>query len=89
VPPASRGLAFGLVQSGMQAVQGLAIAAAGALADVLGPELVVTLSGAVGLIVATGLAMSWSRIRGDIIGRMRETAERRAAPVTDPDSAPG
>lgn len=89
VPPASRGLAFGLVQSGMQAVQGLAIAAAGALADVLGPELVVTLSGAVGLVVATGLAMSWSRIRGDIIGRMRETAERRAAPVTDPDSAPG
>ena len=89
VPPASRGLAFGLVQSGMQAVQGLAIAAAGALAETLGPELVVTLSGAAGLMVATALAMTWSRIRGDIIGRMRTSAESRTAPVTDPDSAPG
>jgi MFS family permease len=98
VPPRSRGLAFGLVQSGMQAVQGLAIAAAGALADVLGPELVVGLSGAAGLVVATALAMAWSRIRGDIIAQMRETAEQRSADqasaaeaetVTDPGSAPG
>lgn len=88
VPNASRGLAFGLVQSGMQAVQGLAIAGAGALADVVGPERVVALSGAVGLVAATGLAMAWSRMAGDVIGRMRESAERRTPPVTGPGSAP-
>ena len=88
VPAESRGLAFGLVQSGMQAVQGLAIAGAGALADVFGPERVVALSGAVGLVVAAGLAIAWSRMAGDIIARMRESAGRRRPPVTDSDAAP-
>lgn len=79
VPAASRGLAFGLVASGMQAVQGLAIAAAGALADVLGPEPVVALSGTIGLIIATILALSWIHMRGEVVDAMHTSREQASA----------
>ncbi|WP_250563385.1 MFS transporter [Sphaerisporangium fuscum] len=71
VPPNRRGQAFGLVQSGLLAVQGLGILAGGATAQALGPEPVVALAGAAGLTVAALLAMLWTGSRAEIITRVR------------------
>lgn len=75
VPASERGQAFGLAQSGVLASQGLAILAAGALAQVIGPEPVVALSGAVGLFLATMLTMNWTQIRAQAIASVRSRAE--------------
>lgn len=64
VPDSERGQAFGLVQGGIYAFQGLAIVVAGAAAELLTPPLVVALSGALGLAVAAWAASSWSRAPG-------------------------
>lgn len=61
VPDSGRGQAFGLVQAGINVFQGLAIVAAGAAAQVLQPQLVVAISGAVGTCVALWTVISWSR----------------------------
>lgn len=61
VPDSRRGQAFGLVQGGIYAFQGLAIVIAGAAAELLSPPDVVAISGALGLVVAVWAAMSWSR----------------------------
>lgn len=74
VPPAGRGQAFGLAQSGILASQGIGILAGGALAQVLGPEPVIALAGATGLSVATMLAMSWNQVRGEVIADTHERA---------------
>lgn len=71
VPPERRGQAFGLVQSGLLAVQGLGILAGGAMAQEFGPELVVALSGTAGLGVAALLAASWAESRTEIIAEVR------------------
>jgi MFS family permease len=75
VPATGRGQAFGLAQSGILASQGLGILIAGALAQVLGPEPVVALAGAVGLFVATMLTMNWTRVQGTAIASVRARAE--------------
>ncbi|HVF04942.1 MAG TPA: MFS transporter [Frankiaceae bacterium] len=59
VPTGARGRAFGLAQSGIQALQGIFIAAAGALALVVEPHDVVALAGAVGLVVVALLVLRW------------------------------
>ncbi len=66
VPPDQRGQAFGLVQSGLMAAQGVAILIGGYAAEKLGPEPVVALSGITGLIVAAVLAMIWTESRGRV-----------------------
>jgi MFS family permease len=71
VPPGRRGQAFGLVQSGLLAAQGLGILIGGAAAQTLGPEPVVALAGAGGLCVAALLAMLWTETRTEIITRVR------------------
>ncbi|MET8158915.1 MFS transporter [Sphaerisporangium sp. NPDC005289] len=71
VPPGRRGQAFGLVQSGLLAAQGLGILIGGAAAQALGPEPVVALAGAAGLCVAALLAMLWTETRTEIITRVR------------------
>jgi MFS family permease len=53
-PAAMRARAFGLADSGLQAVQGVALVAGGALAQWLSPSLVVTLAGVAG---AVGVAL--------------------------------
>jgi MFS family permease len=58
VPTDARGRAFGLAQSGMQALQGLSLAGAGALALVMAPHHVIALFGAVGLL-GVGLLRLW------------------------------
>ncbi|MGW4423245.1 MFS transporter [Streptosporangium sp. NPDC004631] len=74
VPAERRALAFGLVHSGLLASQGVGILVGGAAADRLGPETVVALAGAAGLLVAAALAVLWTRSRQEIIERVRAEA---------------
>jgi MFS family permease len=79
VPPSGRGRAFGLAQSGILAGQGVGILVAGAAAQVLGPETVVALAGALGLSAATMLTFGWNQVRGGVIAGMRGRAGPLAA----------
>ncbi|WP_157254395.1 MFS transporter [Nonomuraea typhae] len=74
VPAERRGQAFGLVQSGLMAVQGIGILIGGFAAERLGPEPVVALSGVMGVTTAAVLAMLWTESRGDIAARVRAQA---------------
>ncbi|MEW2385768.1 MFS transporter [Micromonospora sp. NPDC047707] len=55
VPQERRGQAFGLVSTGLMAVQGLAAAAGGALSEVLAPGTVMALAGAASLVATLAL----------------------------------
>lgn len=70
----TRASAFGLVQSGLYAVQGLGILTGGAVAQVVGAPLAVGLAGLVGLTAATMLAMSWTHLRVRLIQAHRTEA---------------
>ncbi|WP_271219820.1 MFS transporter [Streptosporangium carneum] len=74
VPAERRALAFGLVHSGLLASQGVGILVGGAAADRFGPENVVALAGAAGLLVAAALAVLWVRSRKEIIEGVRAEA---------------
>ncbi|MFG1709508.1 MFS transporter [Nonomuraea sp. M3C6] len=63
VPAEQRAQAFGLVQSGLMAVQGIGILAGGFAAERLGPEPVVALAGVMGMISAAVLALIWTESR--------------------------
>lgn len=75
VPDSGRGQAFGLVQGGIYAFQGLAIVVAGAVAEFLAPQLVVALAGAVGLLVALWAATAWARAPETVQGQ-QEAVQR-------------
>ncbi|MCP9951274.1 MULTISPECIES: MFS transporter [Actinomadura] len=85
VPPAGRGQAFGLAQSGILAGQGAGILVGGAAAQVLGPETVVALAGVLGLSAAAMLTLSWNQVRGGVIAGTRE----RAGPLAVAPSSAG
>ncbi|MER7460962.1 MFS transporter [Micromonospora sp. NPDC126480] len=55
VPEARRGQAFGLVSTGLMAVQGLAAAAGGALSEVVAPGTVMALAGVASLVATSAL----------------------------------
>ncbi|TWJ25492.1 MFS transporter [Micromonospora endolithica] len=55
VPEARRGQAFGLLSTGLMAVQGLAAAGAGALSEVIAPGVVMALAGAASLVCTLAL----------------------------------
>ncbi|MEV0586782.1 MFS transporter [Nonomuraea sp. NPDC050310] len=74
VPAERRGQAFGLVQSGLMAVQGIGILLGGLAAERLGPEPVVALAGVSGLTAAAVLAMLWAESRGDLATPVRAEA---------------
>ncbi|MBA2390145.1 MAG: MFS transporter [Geodermatophilaceae bacterium] len=59
IPPSTRARAFGVVATGLQAVQGIAIVVAGLVADLLSPSIVVSLCGVVGT-----AAVLWLGARG-------------------------
>ncbi|MFC7102674.1 MFS transporter [Nonomuraea rubra] len=63
VPAERRAQAFGLVQSGLMAVQGIGILVGGFAAERLGPEPVVALAGIAGVISAAVLALVWTESR--------------------------
>lgn len=60
LPSEHRARAFGIAQSGLLAVQGLAILAAGAAAQRIGPQAVVAIAGLAGMTAAAALASVWS-----------------------------
>ncbi|TDD07993.1 MFS transporter [Nonomuraea diastatica] len=64
VPAERRAQAFGLVQSGLMAVQGIGILVGGFAAERLGPEPVVALAGVTGVVSAAVLAVVWTESRG-------------------------
>ncbi|MGW0802647.1 MFS transporter [Nonomuraea sp. NPDC002799] len=74
VPAERRAQAFGLVQSGLMAVQGIGILVGGFAAERLGPEPVVALAGTAGLISAAVLTVIWTESRGDKTARVRAEA---------------
>ncbi|MFC4112355.1 MFS transporter [Nonomuraea zeae] len=74
VPAERRAQAFGLVQSGLMAVQGIGILAGGFAAERLGPEPVVALAGITGVISAAVLALVWTESRGDKPAQVRAEA---------------
>jgi MFS family permease len=57
VAPARRGRALGLVGTGLATIQGVALAAAGAAADAVGPSTTVGIAGIAGLVAA----VAWGR----------------------------
>lgn len=59
VPDEQRGRIFGLASTGLLAAQGLALLAAGAIADFLPVSYVIAGSGAVGLLATGALCLSW------------------------------
>jgi MFS family permease len=69
--PETRGRAFGVAQSGLYAVQGIGILAGGAVASAFGAPTAVGLSGLAGVATATGLAISWIRLRRQVIASQR------------------
>ncbi|MDF2709453.1 MAG: transporter [Nonomuraea muscovyensis] len=74
VPAERRGQAFGLVQSGLMAVQGAGILLGGLAAERLGPEPVIALAGVMGVTCAAVLALIWTESR-------RDEAARAGAPA--------
>ena len=61
VPNSSRGQAYGFANAGLAIGQGLSISLAGALAGALPASLVIAVSGGLGTVIATMLALSWQR----------------------------
>ena len=61
VPNSSRGQAYGFANAGLAIGQGLTISLAGALAGALPASLVIAVSGGLGTVIATMLALSWQR----------------------------
>ncbi len=61
VPNTSRGQAYGFANAGLAIGQGLSISLAGALAGALPASLVIAVSGGLGTVIATMLALSWQR----------------------------
>jgi MFS family permease len=60
-PQQLRGRAFGLAESGLQAVQGLALLVAGALATVWSPRVVVGVAGVAGVLSVLVMSARWPR----------------------------
>ncbi|HEX6520345.1 MAG TPA: MFS transporter [Streptosporangiaceae bacterium] len=77
--PETRGRAFGVAQSGLYAVQGIGILAGGAVASVLGAPAAVGLSGVAGVLVALSLAISWTRLRRQVIASQRPSQDVNCA----------
>lgn len=63
VPDAHRGQAFGLAVTALRVTQGLGVLLAGVLAELTGPATAVAVAGVVGVLVAAGCALAWSRAR--------------------------
>ena len=86
VPNERRAQAFGLANAGLLAGQGVALALAGAAAEVVPPSTVIALGGGLGALVACGLALRW-RHMSPAVGRHsarhlgRQASLSRQAPV--------
>ncbi|TQJ02275.1 MFS transporter [Amycolatopsis cihanbeyliensis] len=63
LPDAQRAQGSGLNSTGLVTVQGLGAAAAGGLAELIGPAHTIAVAGAAGIVVAVPIAMAWGRVR--------------------------
>ena len=63
LPAGDRASAVDLAQAGLVAVQGAGLLAAGAAAQLIGPQAAVTMTGLLGVAVAATLAGTWRRLR--------------------------
>ncbi|GAA1075534.1 MFS transporter [Nocardiopsis metallicus] len=79
VPKEGRGLAFGLVASGLQAAQGLGILLSSLFVEIAGTGTVIAGAGALALLCAIGLAIPWSRMSGEVAARMEATESETAS----------
>lgn len=79
VPKEGRGLAFGLVASGLQAAQGLGILLSSYFVEVTSTGTVIVGAGLLALISAIGLALPWARMSKDVAARMEETESETAS----------
>jgi MFS family permease len=61
LPPERRGQAFGLVSAGLVAGQGVSIAAAGAIAEVVTPGIVIAVAGGIGVLAALSVSGAGKR----------------------------
>jgi len=75
LPGSGRARAFGLAQSGLLASQGLGILIGGAAAQAIGPQLVVALSGLLGLTSATLLTLRWADRRAETPAGLRARSD--------------
>jgi MFS family permease len=64
VPDAHRGQAFGLAVTALRVTQGLGVLVSGLVAQQSSPSVAVAISGALGVVVALGVALAWTRARG-------------------------
>ncbi|WP_369406288.1 MFS transporter [Nocardiopsis trehalosi] len=88
VPAEGRGLAFGLVAAGLQAAQGVGIALASLLTEILGPIPVVTGAGALGVLGALALAIPWARLSEGTIAAMQAPTDAPASDTPLPEAPP-
>ncbi|CAM3748767.1 MFS transporter [Nocardiopsis rhodophaea] len=91
-PSKGRGLAFGLVAAGLQAVQGIGIALASLLVEIAGIHAVITVAGGLGVTGALLLATPWSRLSAGAIALMHTPAATDGPDsdrATDPRSGTG
>ncbi|MBB4934335.1 putative MFS family arabinose efflux permease [Lipingzhangella halophila] len=79
VPAESRGLAFGLVAAGLQAAQGIGIAAGSLLAESSGTHAVVSGAGVLGIAGAVLLAVPWTRISPGAVALMQQAEPPKGA----------
>ncbi|MDS1271564.1 MFS transporter [Lipingzhangella sp. LS1_29] len=70
-PEQSRGRAFGLVASGLQAVQGLGMLLGSLLLAVTSTQLTVALAGACGVVLALLLTRPWHRVMPGVLEQVR------------------
>jgi MFS family permease len=73
-PEEQRSQAFGLAQGGMSLGQGISMILAGAAADHHSPARVIAVCGAVGVVVALAIAVSWARDQGQRAGGRQQRA---------------
>ncbi|GAB3695172.1 MFS transporter [Nocardiopsis oceani] len=79
VPKEGRGLAFGLVASGLQAAQGIGILLSSFFVEITSTSTVIVGAGLLALLSAVALAVPWSRMSGDVAARMAETESETAS----------
>ncbi|MGW5876157.1 MFS transporter [Nocardiopsis terrae] len=78
VPKEGRGLAFGLVASGLQAAQGVGILLSSYFVEITDTSTVIVGAGLLALLSAIALAVPWSRMSGEVSARMEETESESA-----------
>ncbi len=79
VPKEGRGLAFGLVASGLQAAQGVGILLSSYFVEITSTSTVIVGAGLLALISAIALSVPWARMSKEVSARMEATESEAAS----------